>query len=51
MFFFKEYYSKENNMKIQYENKFIQKLGMVDPTTFVYQFVYDENYSEDTKII
>ena len=24
---------------------------MVDPTTCVYQFIYDENYSVDTEII
>ena len=38
-------------MKIQYSNKFIQKLVMVDPTTFVYHFIYDEKDSVDTNII
>ena len=27
------------------------KLGMGDLTTYVYQFIYDENESDDTKII
>ena len=38
-------------MKIQYLNKFVQKIWMGDPTTCVYQFIYDENDSYDTKII
>ena len=33
--------SKVNNMKIKYAKHFIHKLGMGDPTTFVYQFIYD----------
>ena len=36
-------------MKIQYANKSVQKLGMVDPTTYVYQFIYDEKNSVYTK--
>ena len=48
----KKYISfKENNMKIQYTNKFSQKMGIGDPKTCVYQFIYDESYSDDTKII
>ena len=38
----KGYDSKENNMKIQYVNIFIHKLGMGDPTKYVYQFIYDK---------
>ena len=38
-------------MKIQYINEFIQKMRMGDPTTYVYKFIYDESYSDDTKII
>ena len=29
-------------MKIRYANNLIHKLGMGDPTTCVYQFIYDE---------
>ena len=38
----KGYHSKEDNMKIQYAYNSVQKLGMCDPTTCVYQFIYDE---------
>ena len=38
-------------MKIKYANEFVQKLGMGDPTTFVYKFIYDENENDDTKIM
>ena len=38
-------------MKIQYANEFIEQLGMGDPTTSVYQFIYDEKESIDTEII
>ena len=38
-------------MKIQYANEFVQKLGVGDPTTCVYQFIYDENVINETKII
>ena len=38
-------------MKIKYANNFIQKLGIGDPTTCVYQFIYDENCKNDTQII
>ena len=44
-------HSKENNMEIQYANEFVEQLGMGDPTTCVYQFIYDENDSVDTEII
>ena len=37
-------------MNIQYANNYVQKLGMVDPTTCVYQFMYDEKYKNDTQI-
>ena len=47
----KGYYSKENNIKIQYENYFVKKLGMGDNTTCVYQFIYDEKGSVDTETI
>ena len=29
-------------MKIKYANEFVKKIGMGDPTTCVYQFIYDE---------
>ena len=38
-------------MKIKYANEFVQTLVMGDLKTCVYQFIYDENYSDDTKII
>ena len=38
-------------MKIQYTSEFILKLGVGDPTTCVYQFIYDENDSVETNII
>ena len=38
-------------MKIKYVNEFVQKLGMVDTTACVYQFIYDEKDSVDTNII
>ena len=44
-------HSKENNKKIQYVNEFVQNLVMVDPTTHVYQIVYNENHNDDTKVI
>ena len=36
-------HSKDNNMKIQYANEFVQNLGMGYPTTCVYQFIYKKN--------
>ena len=45
------YHSKENNMKSQYANEFVQKIGMGDPTTFIYQIIYDEKDRVETKII
>ena len=36
------YIIKKNHMKIQYANEFVQKFGMGDPTTCVYQFICDE---------
>ena len=38
-------------MRIQYANIFVEKLGMGDPTTCVYQLIYDEKDSVDTEII
>ena len=38
-------------MKIKYSNEFVQKLGMGDPKTYIYQFIYDENDIYDTNII
>ena len=49
--FKKEYHSNKNNMKIQHLNELVQKLGMSDTTRRVYQFIYDEKDSVDTKII
>ena len=46
-----KYHSKENNTKIQYKNEFVEQLGMGDPTTCVYQFIYDEKDSFGTEII
>ena len=37
-------------MKIQYENNFVQQLGMGDPTACVHQFIYDEKDKYDTQI-
>ena len=37
-------------MKIKYANKFVHQLGMGDPTTSVYQFIYKEKDSDDTQI-
>ena len=38
-------------MKIKYSNEFIQNLVLGDPTPCVYQFIFNENYSNDTKIL
>ena len=46
----KSYHSKESNIIIQYANNFVHKLGMVDPTTFFYQFIYDKKDKNDTQI-
>ena len=40
----------KKNINIQYENNVVQKLGMGDPTTCVYQFFYDEKEKYDTQI-
>ena len=42
--------SKEYNMKIKYANYFIINMGLGDPTTYVYQLIFDENDSNDTNI-
>ena len=34
-------YSKENNMKVQYANEFVEQLGIVDRKTCVYQLTCD----------
>ena len=49
--YFKENNSKEKNTRKKYVNEFVQKLGVGDPITCVYQFVYDEKYSDNTKNI
>ena len=36
---------------MKYSNEFIHKLGMVDPKTCVYQFIYDKINNDDMKII
>ena len=38
-------------MKIKYANESIQKLGMGDPATYAYQFIYDGEDSDNTEII
>ena len=35
---------------MQYANKLVRQLGMGDPTTFVYHFMYDENDSDNIQI-
>ena len=45
----KENHSKENNMKIEYANECIQNLGISHPTSFVHQFIYDENDNDEMK--
>ena len=35
-------HSKEYNMKIRYANKFVKNLGICDPTTCVYKFIYNK---------
>ena len=43
-------HSKEYNKKRKYANYFIINMGLGDPTTYVYQFIFDENDSNDTNI-
>ena len=38
-------------MKIQYANEFVQNNLMSDPTTCVYQFIYNEYDSDKKKIM
>ena len=38
-------------MKIQHANEFVRKLGMGDPKTCVYQFIYNEKDSVYTEIL
>ena len=38
-------------MTIQYANEYVEQLGMVDPTTYVFPFIYDEKDSFYTEII
>ena len=47
----KQNHSKVVNTRIKYANESIQNMGLGDPRTFVYQFIYDKNDSNDTKII
>ena len=47
----KEENYKEENMKMQCANEFIQNMGLSDTTTCVYQLIFDENEIDDTKII
>ena len=42
---------KGKNMKIKYANESFQKLGIGDPTTWVYQLIYDERYSSGTYLL
>ena len=44
-------HSKEDNMIMKYSNEFILNMVLGDPTTCVYQFIYDETESNDTNII
>ena len=46
----KGYDPKESNMKIIYANNLVHKLGMGDPTTCVYQFIYNKKGKNDTQI-
>ena len=38
-------------MKITYSNEFILNMGLGYPTNFVYQFIFDENDINYTRII
>ena len=38
-------------MKIKYANELVEQLVMGDPTTCVYQFIFDEKNSVDIDII
>ena len=40
-----------NDTQIKYANEFVPKLGMDDTKTCVYQFIYNENENDETKII
>ena len=44
-------HSKEGKMEIKYANEFIQNMVLGDPTTCVYQFIFDENDSNNRNII
>ena len=46
----KGYDSKGNNMKVQYANNYVQKLGIGDPITCVYKIIYKEKDINDTQI-
>ena len=37
-------------MKIQYANELIHNMVLGDPKTYVYKFIFDENYSTDTNL-
>ena len=47
----KQDHIKEDKMRIKYANEFIEKMVLVDTTTFVYQIIFDEIYSNDTNVI
>ena len=47
----KQKHSEEEKIGIKYANEFIQNMGLDDPTICVYQFICDQNDSNDTNII
>ena len=47
---FLDNHSKEEHIKIKYANEFIQNMVLGDPTTCVYQLIFDGNDSNDTKL-
>ena len=40
----------QKNMRIQYANNLVHRLGIDDPTTCVYHFIYDEKDKNDSQI-
>ena len=47
---FLDNHSKEEHIKIKHANEFIQNMVLGDPTTCVYQLIFDGNDSNDTKL-
>ena len=47
----KQKHSKEAKIKINHANESIQKIGLVDPTKYIYESIFDEDDSHDTNII